>query len=83
MFNDPTIVHTVADLRRESLLAEAASSSRTTPGSGPGKRPIQFVRRLGATLAAAISRVVDDFEPTAQFRSSEMEPRRRPAQTRT
>jgi hypothetical protein len=32
-FTDPTIVHTVADLRREALLAEVVSDLHATLGS--------------------------------------------------
>ena len=65
MHKDPTIVHTVADLRREALLAEAASVWRTTPVSATRKRSGAgvMVRSLVRPIAAAVSWFVDEFEP--------------------
>jgi hypothetical protein len=65
MHMDPTIVHTVADLRREAVLAEAASVRRTTPVSATRKPSGAGVmaRSLLSPIAVAVSWLVDEFEP--------------------
>ena len=71
MSSHHTIVHAAADLHRHALLSEAADDRRTTPTSvrtksaGPGK----VCRRMVARIAAAVSRVIDDFEPGVGPRS--------------
>jgi hypothetical protein len=66
MNSSATIVHAAADLRRKALLAESERDRRTAPPGvfprGAGLR--QTVRRLAVWAAAAISRIVDDFEPS-------------------
>ena len=55
MHKDPTIVHTVADLRREAVLAEAASIARAAPDSARTKSSPSITRWLVTSIAAAIS----------------------------
>jgi hypothetical protein len=76
MTNHPTIVHAVADLRRDALLAEAATLQCTTPGNERKKTrgPIAVFRWLGIALGAAVSRLVDDFEPAAGFPAPQGKP---------
>ena len=66
MNTHPTIVHAAADLHRQALLTEAADDRRTTPTSDrtTGTRPGRACRHLVARIAAVISRVIDDFEPS-------------------
>ena len=61
----PTIVHAAADLRREALLAEAASDRHTTPrrASARASRVRRFFSGMVAWSAAVVSRIVDEFEP--------------------
>ncbi len=77
-----TIVHAVADLRREALLAEAASDRRTTPGraSAGGSGVRRSIGRVIACATAVVSRIVDEFEPTPGPTASDpgrMEPQTR------
>ena len=62
----PTFVHAAADLRRQALLREAAMDLSTAPTNMRGKRtgPGTVCRRMVAQIAAVVSRVVDDFEPS-------------------
>jgi hypothetical protein len=63
MLKDPTIVHTVANLRREAMLVEAMSAGRATPVSGRTTRSRTVIRGLVTCISAGISRLVDEFEP--------------------
>ena len=60
----PTIVHTVADRRREAKPAEATSVWRTTPVSATRKRrgADNMIRSLLSPIAVAVCRIVDEFE---------------------
>jgi hypothetical protein len=78
----PTVVHAAADLRREALLAEAASDRRTTPSraSAGGSGVRHSVGRVIACATAVVSRIVDEFEPTPGLAASDsgrMEPQTR------
>jgi hypothetical protein len=81
MLKDPTIVHAVADLLREALLAEAVSDNLTTPVSGRTTRSRTVIRGLGTSIATGINRLVEEFEPVpnpTDLTSGRLETRLRP-----
>jgi hypothetical protein len=81
MIQHPTIVHWAADHHRKGLLADVVSDRSTTPVSGR-KTISPCVARIGLTsLAAAVSRIVDEFEPHPGSRAASAG--RRQAQTQS
>lgn len=62
MHADPTLVHSVADLRREALLREAAAIARSQPGRRPMTRAHDPARRIVTRLSAAVGWLLTEFE---------------------
>jgi|EndMetStandDraft_7_1072992.scaffolds.fasta_scaffold1711722_1 hypothetical protein len=62
MHTDPVLVHTVADLRRGALLAEAAAIMRSQPERAPTARAFAPAGRLMARISAAVGWLVTEFE---------------------
>lgn len=62
MHTDPTLVHSVADLRREALLAEAAARLRSEPDRLWTAPPPGPLRRLATRLGSAAGWLVTEFE---------------------
>jgi hypothetical protein len=66
MNSPPVIVHAAADLRREALLAESERDRRSTPPRALARAfgVRTMVHSMADWTAAAVSRIVDDFEPS-------------------
>jgi len=73
MIQHPTVVHWAADHQRQELLAEVVSDRRTTPRKRRKTASGNAVRTLFTSIAAVVSRIVDDFEPGGGPRSARVE----------
>ena len=62
MHADPALVHRVADLRRETLLREAAASVRDERGRQRLARAPAAARRIATHLSTAIGWLLTEFE---------------------
>jgi len=70
MSQHPTVVHWAADHHREALLADVASDRRDTPVGRRKTGSANIARTLFTSIAAAVSRIVDEFEPVPGPRSA-------------
>lgn len=62
MHTDSSLVHAVADFRREALLAEFAAKERSEPHRRPAARCPGFLRALFRSVSATFSWLIVEFE---------------------
>lgn len=70
MHTDPTLVHMVADRRREALLAESADALRREPDRRQTRRARGAVGKLLTRLSSTAGWLVAEFEPRPCVASS-------------